>query len=73
MVPCSLEVNCGMLLIIAAIKGDDWSNYNFKCTFIKEWAKEYTHDIPNFSQLGVTSLLLTVVNVIMVAVGATLM
>ena len=26
-------VNCGMMLIVAAVEDNDWSNYNFKSDF----------------------------------------
>ena len=59
-------VNCGMLLIMAAIRGEHWNDFSFENEPI-----DYTSN--NFSQMGVLSLMLTIANVIMVALGATLM
>mmetsp|Transcript_26298 Transcript_26298/g.55919 ORF Transcript_26298/g.55919 Transcript_26298/m.55919 type:complete len:241 (-) Transcript_26298:161-883(-) len=54
-------VNCGMLFVVAFIQGDDWSNFS--------WRGSST----SFPRMGVLSLLLTVANVVMVALGAALM
>ena len=71
-----------MLLIIAVIKGDEWSDFNFKYSDdpairIRQYVAiesnekfDYQFD---FSQAGLISLLLTVANVIFVALGAALM
>ncbi|KAL7529526.1 hypothetical protein ACHAXR_003014 [Thalassiosira sp. AJA248-18] len=64
-------VNCGMLFIVAAVKGGDWSNFDFKFEVVKDLLEKY--DVPNFSEMGLTSLMLTVANVALVAIGATLM
>mmetsp|Transcript_27225 Transcript_27225/g.50187 ORF Transcript_27225/g.50187 Transcript_27225/m.50187 type:complete len:190 (-) Transcript_27225:155-724(-) len=66
-------VNCGMLFIVAAISGDGLDKFSFVENpdlenQLNERAGEY-----NFTQMGVISLLLTVANVVMVAIGATLM
>ena len=67
-------VNCGMLFIVAAVKGDDWSNFSMRYAIpaVQSFA-ENNLELPNFAQMGLISLMLTVVNVIMVAIGATLM
>ena len=62
-----------MLFIVAAISGDGLDKFSFVenpdlQNALNERAGEY-----NFTQMGVISLLLTVANVVMVAIGATLM
>ena len=71
-----------MLLIVAVIKGDEWSDFNFQYSndpeirirqYIEIVSKdkfEYNFD---FSEAAVISLMLTIANVIMVAAGAALM
>lgn len=66
-------VNCGLMFMVAAMKGDDWSNFNFEYDEVEAMMQDKLGELPNFTQLGVTSLMLTVANVIMVALGATLM
>jgi len=60
-------VNCGMMFIVAFIKKEDLSDWTFDYKSIINGEED------NFGQMGITSLLLTVANVIMVALGATLM
>jgi len=62
-------VNSGLLLILAMQNDSEWWN-DFKLTFDEE---EYNESTPNYSQLAVMSLLLTVANVVLVTCGATLM
>ena len=63
-----------MLFVVAAYKGNDWSNYNFNLKILEEVVRERLGDsFPDFATMGITSLLLTIANVIMVAIGATLM
>ena len=68
-------VNCGMLFIVAAVTDDDWSNYNFKHNIYEHLAEEtgMIDGAMTFSSLGITSFFLTIANVIMVGLGATLM
>ena len=63
-----------MLFIVAAVKGDDWSNFSMRYTIpaVQSFA-ENNFALPNFAEIGLISLMLTVANVIMVAIGATLM
>ena len=72
--PLFLLVNCGMLFIVAAVKGDDWSNFSMRYSIpaVQSFA-ENNLELPNFAEMGLISLMLTVANVIMVAIGATLM
>ncbi|KAL7529681.1 hypothetical protein ACHAXR_003090 [Thalassiosira sp. AJA248-18] len=58
-------VNCGMLLIVALLKGEEWSDFTMEHMAFQ--------GSPNFSQMAIMSLFLTIANVIMVALGATLM
>ena len=76
-----VTVNCGMLFVIAAIKGDGW-NFDFEYSdepsiAIRQYIAYETNELYNYSynftQGATISLLLTVANVIMVAVGAALM
>ena len=71
-----------MLLIIAVIKGDEWSDFNFQYSddpsirirqyIAIESNEKFTYQF-DFSQAGLISLLLTVANIIFVALGAALM
>mmetsp|Transcript_13223 Transcript_13223/g.24331 ORF Transcript_13223/g.24331 Transcript_13223/m.24331 type:complete len:91 (-) Transcript_13223:105-377(-) len=60
-----------MLWIIAIIKDDNWGDFSLTDEDVVEEAIE--NDTPNYSVMGVFSLLLTIANVLMVACGATLM
>mmetsp|Transcript_8046 Transcript_8046/g.18182 ORF Transcript_8046/g.18182 Transcript_8046/m.18182 type:complete len:241 (+) Transcript_8046:90-812(+) len=73
-------VNCGMMFIVAAIKGEDFSEFSFEYESpyenlqgLKNRIDYQLQGAPNFSQMGIISLMLTCANVIMVALGATLM
>lgn len=70
-------VNCGMMFIVAIIKGEDWSNFSLEYESTNPWFVDKIGEIvgraPNFSQVGIMSLLLTIANVIMVALGSCLM
>lgn len=63
-------VNCGMLLVVALINGNDWSHFSLDYENQLELQNSSTH---KFSDMAILSLLLTIANVIMVALGATLM
>lgn len=70
-------VNCGMMLIVALLKHESFAAVSFQY--------QDTHPLlghhldlkyggyPTFAQMGIMSLLLTIANVVMVAIGATLM
>ena len=60
-------VNCGMMFIVAFIKKEDLSDFTYDYKSIINGEEDH------YGQMGITSLLLTVANVIMVALGATLM
>ena len=62
-------VNSGILLILTMQNDNEWWS-DFKLTFDEE---DYDESTPNYSQLAAMSLLLTVVNVVLVTCGATLM
>jgi len=62
-------VNSGMLLILAMQNDNEWWN-DFTLTFDEE---VYDESTPNYSQMAVMSLLITVANVVLVTCGATLM
>lgn len=59
-----------MLVVVALMRGDAEQLADFSFEFEDEVALELER---NFSQIAVMSLLLTVANVVMVALGATLM
>ena len=64
-----------MMFIVAGLKGEDFSNFTFKVENESERTSEVEQAIidylenryPDFSQMGIMSFLLTVANVIMVA------
>lgn len=62
-------VNSGILLILA-MQNDNERWNDFTLSFDEE---VYDEDTPSYSQLAVMSLLLTVINVVLVTCGATLM
>mmetsp|Transcript_23233 Transcript_23233/g.54787 ORF Transcript_23233/g.54787 Transcript_23233/m.54787 type:complete len:347 (+) Transcript_23233:271-1311(+) len=63
-------VNCGMLLVVAAVKKEDFELFNFAPTDENE---NYSNPSRYHVQMGIMSLFLTLVNVVMVMVGAILM
>ena len=65
-------VNCGMLFIVSVIRGESWDTFQFKTDLHKSFYEKYI-EVPDFNEMGMISLFLTVANVIMVAIGATLM
>jgi len=60
-------VNCGMMFIVAFIKDEKWTSDHLDL-----FERDIDHATHNFAHMAVLSLLLTVANVIMVAIGATL-
>ena len=64
-----------MLFIVAAITGDGSSKFSFEFESLSPELIDESNglSVPNFRQMGVLSLMLTVANVVMVAIGATLM
>lgn len=70
-------VNCGMLFIVAWFKGEQWDDFSFKYeetpVLYELFLDKYPVERNTFSQMAIMSLFLTVANVIMVAIGATLM
>lgn len=65
-------VNCGMLFIVSVIRGESWDTFHFQTDLHKSFFEKYI-EVPDFNEMGLISLFLTVANVIMVAIGATLM
>ena len=71
-------VNCGMLLIVAGLKGENFSDFSMAYQprnpeLFDNLLQVMDDYFPNFSQMGFISLMLTVINVIMVACGSALM
>lgn len=72
-------VNCGMLFLVAGLKGQTFSDFSMAFQpdnpELFDYVKGVINDdyYPNFSQMGFMSLMLTVINVIMVACGSALM
>ena len=71
-------VNCGMLFIVAALKGENFSEFSMAYQprnpeLFDNLLQVMDEYYPNFSQMGFISLMLTVINVIMVACGSALM
>jgi len=64
-------VNCGILWVMAIIEDEDWKSFSVKVIYNdEEFEKLIVEDEDPYHYMGVLSLLLTVANVIMVAVGA---
>ena len=71
-------VNCGMLFVVAGLKGQNFSDFNMDFQPRNQELFDYLMGVaddyfPSFSQMGFISLMLTVINVIMVACGSALM
>ena len=69
-------VNCGMMYIVSAFKEEEWSSFDFNWMppeLGETFANKMDEIYPSFRQMGTLSLLLTVANVIMVALGSALM
>ena len=64
-------VNCGILMVMAFIKRDDWSDFHGFATVSEEKSSNFQYT--NYSQGALMSLFLTLANIICVALGATLM
>jgi len=64
-------VNSGILLIIAIVDHESWNDFEFEpYHFFRSYRKDAT---PNFSNMAITSLALTVANILFVSIGALLM
>ncbi len=66
-------VNCGILMVMAFIKRDDWSDFHFHGFATVSEEKSSNFQYTNYSQGALMSLFLTLANIICVALGATLM
>lgn len=62
-------VNCGILMVMALIKRDDWGDFHGFSVSEENSSFQYS----NYSQGALMSLFLTLANIICVALGATLM
>ncbi len=62
-------VNCGILMVMAFIKRDDWGDFHGFSVSEENTSFQYT----NYSQGALMSLFLTLANIVCVCLGATLM